>query len=87
MYKGDVYLKYDFTIVDTLNLTLINSPKCTLPNIKLRYVLRIPYKNVEEGLSITVVMMNPSKASLTESDQSVNKLINFFSNFRFKKTN
>jgi len=49
-------------------------------NIDIRYVLNIPFQNVNEGISVMVIMMNPSKADLQESDPTVDKLINFFFN-------
>lgn len=74
-------MKYDSSVNDISKISLVDSPKSTLSNINLRYVLRIPFKNINEGLTITIVMMNPSKANRVETDPSVDKLIEFFSRF------
>lgn len=78
-------MRYDSSIINITNITLDNKLESKLSHINLRYVLSIPFKNIKEGLSITVVMMNPSKANLTESDPSVAKLIDFFSTFSVNK--
>lgn len=49
-----------------------------LPDINLRYKLVIPLKDREEGINVTVILMNPSKADDCVSDNSVNKIIEFF---------
>lgn len=49
----------------------------TLP-IEIRTFIEIPFCNVHKGLDVTVIMMNPSDADTSTSDQSVNKLIDFF---------
>nr|WP_309242019.1 DUF1643 domain-containing protein [Bacillus halotolerans] len=49
-----------------------------IPGVNLRYSLSIPFKNRMEGITFTVILMNPSEADLNISDRTVNKLIDFF---------
>lgn len=49
-----------------------------IPNVDLRYKLLIPFKNRTEGITFTVILMNPSQANLSISDRTVNKLIDYF---------
>ncbi|MGE7918262.1 DUF1643 domain-containing protein [Viridibacillus sp. NPDC093762] len=64
---------YDITKVDITRIELDDTS-----NIDVRYSLKIPFLNRLEGLSVTVIMMNPSQANLIISDPTIDKLINFF---------
>ena len=68
---------YNNTIVDTSNI-ITNSQSYS--NFEYRSTLTIPYQNRSQQLvSYLIVMMNPSKANQTTSDQTVNKVIDYFS--------
>ena len=73
--------KYDIEKIDKLNIC-INETITVTENIGVRYSLSLPFKNVTAGLTITIVLMNPSTANLIHSDGTVNKLINFFYNYK-----
>lgn len=48
--------------------------------LEIRYSLSIPFVNVEDGVTVMIIMMNPSKANDKISDNSIDKWINFFFN-------
>ena len=47
-------------------------------NINKRYSLEISLDNSRTKKTATIIMMNPSKANQNCSDQTVNKVLNFF---------
>lgn len=76
-------MQYDSTKVDIANISMDDLPNF-IPNLSIRYTLNIPFLNVNEGMTVMVIMMNPSKANCQVSDPSLDKLIEYFWN---KKVN
>ncbi|MCY8882369.1 DUF1643 domain-containing protein [Bacillus spizizenii] len=70
---------YDSNKVDISSIT-IDDRQNIIPGVNLRYSLSIPFKNrmEMEGITVTVILMNPSEADSNISDRTVNKLIDFF---------
>ncbi|MFJ8515337.1 DUF1643 domain-containing protein [Lysinibacillus xylanilyticus] len=66
------------------DLTKVNQPEIDIDketfigNVDVRYSLTIPFLNRREGLSVGIILMNPSGANKDKSDGTVNKLIDFF---------
>lgn len=56
-----------------------------LNDYQKRYSLRISRRNTNVKVSATVIMMNPSKATDICSDQTVNRVLNFFDTYKDKK--
>jgi len=71
---------YDATKVDQHMIDI--DEDTFMENIKVRYSLTIPFLNRREGLSVGIILMNPSKADTNISDGTVNKLINFFYDYQ-----
>lgn len=53
--------------------------------ISVRYKLEIPLNNWENENELLVIMMNPSKANKEESDRTVNKVVQYASQNRYRK--
>ncbi|MCP1565200.1 DUF1643 domain-containing protein [Bacillus velezensis] len=68
---------YDPNKVDISSIT-IDDRQNIIPGVNLRYSLSIPFKNRMEGITVTVIVMNPSEADSNIPDRTVNKLIDFF---------
>lgn len=67
---------YNLAKVDQSNIII--DQETFIGNINVRYSLTIPLLNRRNGLSLVVVLMNPSEANVETSDSTVNKLIDFF---------
>lgn len=67
---------YDLEKVDQTVITI--DEETLLEDIDVRYSLTIPFLDRGEGLSVGIVLMNPSKANMKISDSTVNKLIKLF---------
>ncbi|MGH0855540.1 DUF1643 domain-containing protein [Bacillus pacificus] len=70
---------YDGNIVNILDINTDRQQISNNNNIWIRTYLSIPLKGVNNGMEISVVMMNPSDADASISDKTVNKVIDFFS--------
>ncbi len=71
---------YDLTKVD--NSVIAIDEETVLGNVDVRYSLTIPFSNRRDGLSIGIILMNPSEANANTSDSTVNKLIDFFYDYQ-----
>lgn len=71
---------YDFTKVEKHNITI--EEDIFSGNVKIRYSLTIPFLDRSEGVSMGIVLMNPSEADSNKSDGTVNKLIDFFYDYQ-----
>jgi Protein of unknown function (DUF1643) len=68
--------RYDLSKVDRLKIEI--DEESFIGNIDVRYSLTIPFLNRRDGLSVGIVLMNPSEANKDISDGTVNKLVDFF---------
>ncbi|MEC5422907.1 DUF1643 domain-containing protein [Virgibacillus sp. C22-A2] len=71
---------YDLTKVDQPIIAI--DEETFIGYIDVRYSLTVPFLNRIDGLSVGIVLMNPSKANLDISDGTVNKLIDFFYDYQ-----
>lgn len=71
---------YDLTKVDQAIIAI--DEETFIGDIDVRYSLTIPFINRREGLSVGIVLMNPSEANANISDSTVNKLIDFFYDYQ-----
>lgn len=72
-------MKYDITKVDKSNIKIDED---IIETVEVRYSLTIPFRNRKMGISVGIIMMNPSKANKYISDQTINKLVDFFYDYR-----
>ncbi|PEN84748.1 hypothetical protein CN553_27560 [Bacillus cereus] len=77
---GKVVKMYDLTKVDKPEIAI--DKETFIGNIDIRYSLTIPFLNRREGLSVGIVLMNPSGANKEKPDGIVNKLIDFFYDYQ-----
>jgi hypothetical protein len=77
---GKVTKMYDLTKVDQPVIAI--DEETLIGNVDVRYSLTIPFLNQREGLSVGIVLMNPSEANVDISDGTVNKLIDFFYDYQ-----
>ncbi|HDR6271261.1 TPA: DUF1643 domain-containing protein [Bacillus cereus] len=77
---GKVVKMYDLTKVDQPEITI--DKEAFIGNVDVRYSLTIPFLNRREGLSVGIILMNPSGANKDKSDPTVNKLIDFFYDYQ-----
>ncbi|WP_410986533.1 DUF1643 domain-containing protein [Bacillus cereus] len=71
---------YDLTKVDQPEIAI--DKEAFIGNVDVRYSLTIPFLNRREGLSVGIILMNPSGANKDTSDGTVNKLIDFFYDYQ-----
>ncbi len=72
--------RYDLTKVDQPKIAI--DEETIIENVNVRYSLKIPFLNRSEGLSVGIILMNPSKANADRADGTVNKLIDFFYDYQ-----
>jgi hypothetical protein len=77
---GIVTKKYNLTKVDKPVIAI--DEETFKGNVDVRYSLTIPFLNRRGGLSVGIVLMNPSEANEDKSDGTVNKLIDFFYDYQ-----
>lgn len=74
---------YDLKKVDQALIT--TDEETLLEDVDVRYSLTIPFLDRKEGLSVGIILMNPSKANKNISDSTINKLIKFFYDYQVNK--
>ncbi|EEL19784.1 DUF1643 domain-containing protein [Bacillus toyonensis] len=77
---GKVLKKYDLTKVNQPEIAI--DKEAFIGNVDVRYSLTIPFLNRREGSSVGIILMNPSGANKDNSDDTVNKLIDFFYDYQ-----
>ncbi|UPO91084.1 DUF1643 domain-containing protein [Niallia sp. Man26] len=76
-------IMYDLTKVNQSEIDI--DKESYLGNVDVRYSLTIPFLNRREGLSVGIILMNPSGANEDKSDGTVNKIINFFYDYQIDR--
>ncbi|HDR7766197.1 DUF1643 domain-containing protein [Bacillus paranthracis] len=77
---GKVVIMYDLTKVNQPRIAI--DKETFIGNVDIRYSLTIPFLNRREGSSVGIILMNPSGANKDNSDDTVNKLIDFFYDYQ-----
>lgn len=75
-----VAIKYDLTKVNQPEIVI--DKETFTENVNIRYSLTVPFLNRRDGVSVGIILMNPSGADKDKSDGTINKLIDFFYNYQ-----